>query len=109
MLQAYRGIGTGTPELSDAQSWAGVLVKAINSGIYADEKDDWVKDLNLDDPKGSALAWATDANAQNCVTVLKGGESAVEGKELNGTYYSKAQPVFALQIAKGKHVSFYQS
>lgn len=100
MLQKYRGI-TETPELSDAEDWADELVNDINDGMYSDQKDDWVKELDMNDPKASALAWATDANAQNCVTVLKGGESAVEDKELNGTYYEKAKPVFALQIAKG--------
>lgn len=100
MLDKYRSIG-GTPELSDAESWASDLTNQINNGIYTDEKDDWVKDSDINDAKSSALAWATDANAQNCAVVLKGGESAVEGMELNGTYYQKASPVFALQIAKG--------
>lgn len=100
MLDKYRSI-SGTPELSDAESWAADLTNQINNGIYKDEKDEWVANSNVNDAKDSALAWATDANKQNCAVVLKGGESAVEGMELNGTYYQKAKPVFALQIAKG--------
>lgn len=45
------------------------------------------------------MAWASEANALVCNTVLKGVVSAVKGKELDGKYYEAASPVFELQVA----------
>lgn len=46
------------------------------------------------------MKWATEANAYVCSTVLKGGITTVENKELSGTYTTTADPVVSLQIAK---------
>jgi len=46
------------------------------------------------------MAWASEANAFVCSTVLKGGVTAVKDKELDGAYYKAAIPVFELQIAR---------
>ena len=44
------------------------------------------------------MSWAQDANALNCVYVLKADET---NQELDGAYYAGAQPYIELQIAKG--------
>lgn len=101
MLMHLRGLPTtGTPALSDAQSWANDLTNEINSGMYSSAKDSWLSSSDISDSQSSGVAWATDANSQVCSTVLKGGEASVENHELNGSYYQAAYPVFQEQIAK---------
>ena len=75
----------------------------IDSGDYKSEAAGWVSGLSVDssdDQVSTALKWATESNAYVCSTVLKGGVSAVENKDLSGDYTTTAQPVVDLQIAK---------
>ena len=46
------------------------------------------------------MVWATQANAEVCTTVLKGGVGAVEMTDLSGAYYTAALPVIQLQFAR---------
>lgn len=73
---------------------------AIKTGAYSSLAASWVASLSITTPQVTALKWATESNAYVCTTVLKGGISAVENKELSGTYTTTAQPVVSLQIAK---------
>lgn len=49
-----------------AKRWATQLTDEISQGKWADEKDSWVKDINLADTNGTALAWSREANAIVC-------------------------------------------
>ncbi|KAI1823881.1 nuclease S1 precursor [Xylaria intraflava] len=94
---------SGGSSLSSAKSWADTLTTQIKSGDYKSLAGDWVTDLSVataDDRKATALVWATEANADVCTTVLKGGVSAVKDKDLSGDYTTTATPVVELQIAK---------
>jgi hypothetical protein len=90
----------GGYKLSDAQTWADEIVDAIDGGKYAAQAGSWLQNMDVKDSVDSAMVWARDANAYVCSTVLPQGETAVQGKELNGTYYSSSIPVIQLQIAK---------
>lgn len=79
-------------------SYATTLITRIDSGTYASETDDWLNCVDVTTASDCALQWAQDASALNCVYVLK---TDVEGMELDGDYYTGAQPYFELQIAKG--------
>lgn len=48
------------------EKWSKDLTEKINSGIYADEKDSWLKDLDFGDPKETALAWSRECNSLVC-------------------------------------------
>lgn len=87
--------------LDVAQSWANDLVNEIKTGDYASDRSSWISGISIDDAQGTAMAWASDANAFVCSAALKNGETAYDGMELNGTYYTTAQPIFSEQIAKG--------
>ncbi|KAI9725768.1 MAG: hypothetical protein M1828_002651 [Chrysothrix sp. TS-e1954] len=91
----------GGDSLTDAMDWAKNLTTAIKTGDYASQKDSWIKGMDTDDVVTSAMVWATDANTFVCNPVLKGGESAVDGKELGTDYYEAAVPIINEQIAKG--------
>ncbi|KAH6659881.1 S1/P1 nuclease [Truncatella angustata] len=91
---------SGGSSQSSAKTWATTLTTAINSGTYKSEAAGWVSNLNIKDAETTALDWASEANAYVCTTVLKGGITAVENKELDGTYTTTAQPVVKEQIAK---------
>lgn len=86
--------------LTDASSWASDLTTQIKTGTYKSQKDSWLSGIDLSDPVTTSMDWASDSNAFVCSTALKGGVSAVSGKELDGSYYSTAIPVIELQIAK---------
>lgn len=76
---------------------------AINTGEYKSQASSWLTGLSVATAasrQATALQWATEANAYVCSTVLKGGISAVENKELSGAYTTTADPVVKLQIAK---------
>lgn len=79
-------------------SFAGELITRIDNGTYASEAASWVSCADITTASDCALEWAQDANALNCVYVLKANET---NQELDGTYYTGAQPYFELQIAKG--------
>ncbi|KAI0840962.1 nuclease S1 precursor [Hypoxylon sp. FL0890] len=94
---------SGGSSLSSAKSWASNLIKEIDSGDYKSQAAGWVSGLSVgsaDSQTSTALKWATESNAYVCSTVLKGGISAVENKDLSGSYTTTAQPVVDLQIAK---------
>ncbi|KAL9053072.1 MAG: hypothetical protein Q9162_004994 [Coniocarpon cinnabarinum] len=87
--------------LDDARSWASNLTTEIKSGAYKSDAAGWIAGMDLSDAQGTALRFAQDANTFVCSTVLKGGESAVEGTDLGGAYYQNAIAIFTQQIAKG--------
>ncbi|KAI0965174.1 nuclease S1 precursor [Xylaria arbuscula] len=94
---------SGGSSLTSAKSWATTLTTAIKSGTYASQAAGWVSGLSVATAasrQATALVWATEANAYVCSTVLVGGISAVENKELDGAYTTTADPVVKLQIAK---------
>ncbi|KAI1409632.1 nuclease S1 precursor [Hypoxylon sp. FL1857] len=94
---------SGGSSLSSAKSWASDLIKEIDSGDYKSQAAGWVSGLSVgsaDSQTSTALKWATESNAYVCSTVLKGGISAVENKDISGSYTTTAQPVVDLQIAK---------
>ena len=87
--------------LSDAQAWAANLTTEIKSGIYKSQAKSWIADSDIGDAKGSALAWATDANKYVCSVVLPNGATPLETGDLDGAYYESAVGTIELQIAKG--------
>ncbi|KAI0132663.1 S1/P1 nuclease [Xylariales sp. AK1849] len=91
---------SGGSSMSSAKSWATTLTTAIKSGTYKSEAAGWVSDLDITKAEATALGWAKESNAYVCSVVLKGGISAVENKDLSGSYTTTAQPVVKLQIAK---------
>ncbi|KAI1760852.1 nuclease S1 precursor [Hypoxylon sp. FL1150] len=94
---------SGGSSLSSAKSWANDLISEITSGSYKSQASSWVSGLSVassSSQTSTALKWAAESNAYVCSTVLKGGISAVENKDLSGTYTTTAQPVVDLQIAK---------
>lgn len=90
----------GGYSLNDAKTWAAELVTEIKTGKYANASQSWLDGMTLSDGVASAMHWATDANSFVCTTVLPNGQAAVQGKELDGTYYDSAIPVIQMQIAK---------
>ncbi|PON28562.1 hypothetical protein TGAM01_v202409 [Trichoderma gamsii] len=83
-----------------AEKWSADLTKKINSGIYADEKDDWLADLDFGNPEETALAWSRECNKLVCQYVFPEGPKAIAGKELSGDYYEKAAPMLEKQVAR---------
>ncbi|KAL9105047.1 MAG: hypothetical protein Q9163_000060 [Psora crenata] len=79
------------------ESFSQTLIARIDSGSYSSKKDSWVSCADIDTASGCALAWAQDANAFNCQYVLENNES---GDELDGDYYTGAEPIIELQLAK---------
>ena len=55
--------------------------------------------IDVGDAVGTATGWAGDANAYVCSTVLPQGVGSVEGVDLSGAYYTKAEPVVQLLFA----------
>lgn len=86
--------------LPDAHRWATTLTEAIRTGIYKTQAQEWLAGIDLADPAGSALVWASQANAFVCTAVLPKGADAVRGQELSGDYYEASVPVIQLQIAR---------
>lgn len=79
-------------------SFANKLITAIDSGAYASQKASWISCSDIKTASTCALTWAQDANKINCEYVLKVNET---NQELDGAYYTGAQPYIELQIAKG--------
>jgi hypothetical protein len=90
----------GGSSLASAKSWAATLTTAIKTGTYKSAAAGWVSGLSVKSAQSSALAWATESNAQVCSTVLAKGLSYVENNDLSGSYTTTAKPVVNLQIAK---------
>ena len=98
---------TGMPEqlrggynLSDARSWANNLTAEIGNGAFASDAASWLEGLDINDPKGTAMVWARDANKYVCSVVMPDGASAVESGDLYPKYYDGAIGTVELQIAK---------
>lgn len=96
----------GGHSLSDAEAWAKDLTTAISSGKYKSDAAGWLKGTNLSDPVSSGMAWASDANAYVCSTVMPDGVSPLEGTDLSIDYYNTALPVIELQFAKAGYRYF---
>lgn len=90
----------GGYSMTDASEWAKNLTMEIKNGSYKSAKASWVSGLDINDPKTTSLAWATDANKYVCSVVIPDGQSAVEKGDLYPTYYNSAIPTIELQIAK---------
>ena len=90
----------GGYSLAYAEQWANTLTTAIKTGAYQPLADGWLDAINLSDPVTTALAWAEEANAFVCTTVMPKGITGVENQELGGAYYQSSVPVFQLQIAR---------
>ncbi|KAF4631903.1 hypothetical protein G7Y89_g6224 [Cudoniella acicularis] len=90
----------GGNTLLDAENWAANLTTAIETGIYKTQVGAWTNSMNLADPASTALSWASETNVFVCTTVMPNGREAIEGTELNGTYYEASAPVIELQIAR---------
>ncbi|CEN60731.1 hypothetical protein ASPCAL03164 [Aspergillus calidoustus] len=90
----------GGSSLSTAQTWATRLTKKIRSGAYRREAASWIADLDISDPRATAMGWARDANAYVCTTVIEPGLEYLESTDLAGEYYQAARPVFEELIAR---------
>ncbi|KAH6854991.1 phospholipase C/P1 nuclease domain-containing protein [Chaetomium sp. MPI-CAGE-AT-0009] len=84
----------------EAKRWADELTREINDGKYASERIDWLRSANLSDPVATAMAWASEANAHVCTTVLPEGPDAIRDQELGSEYYEAAAPVIEVQVAR---------
>ena len=87
--------GENTTETLD--SFSQTLITRIDRGNYSHEKYSWVSCNDVNAASNCALAWSQDANSFICEYVLRDDES---GMELNGDYYTGAQPIIELQLAK---------
>ena len=91
----------GENSTSVLESFANSLITEIDNGTYTSSKDSWISCVDVTPSsavEACAVEWATDANALNCVYVLKEDESGVE---LDGSYYEGAVEYLGEQIAKG--------
>lgn len=95
MVEKAAGGGNTTDTLD---AFSATLIARIDSGTYSSEKADWTSCIDINTASDCALAWAQDANAFNCQYVLKTDES---NAELDGDYYTGAEPIIELQLAKG--------
>ncbi|KAJ9663899.1 hypothetical protein H2201_005381 [Coniosporium apollinis] len=86
--------------MSFAQAWAFNLTTEIRHGEYRRQRRGWLKGMELEEPVGTAMVWANDANDDVCTTVLPEGVEGVEGKELGGAYYQAAIPAAKSEVAK---------
>jgi len=86
--------------MSYAEKWAANLTAGINDGVYTSKASSWLTGIDGSDTVSTAMTWATDSNAFVCTVVMPKGVSAVEGKELDTTYYKSAIGTIELQIAK---------
>ena len=91
----------GGYKLEFAEEWANVITTSIQSGPYQSIAQGWLDGIDVTDPITTSLAWAEEANAFVCTTVLPDGIEGVEDQELSGDYYTAAIPVIQLQIARG--------
>ena len=92
--------GSDSDSLSAASKFADTLISSINSGEYGWNASSWLSGTEISDPQGTAMSWASEANAYVCSDVLVGGIDAVESGDLGTTYYQKHGDVARIQIAK---------
>lgn len=90
----------GGSSLSTAKSFAATLTTRLQSGEYASQKASWLSGMNLSDPIGTAMGWASDANGYVCSTVLKPGLTYLKENDLSGEYYDDCKPVFEELLAR---------
>ncbi|KXT05482.1 hypothetical protein AC578_10996 [Pseudocercospora eumusae] len=91
----------GGYSLSDASDWANDLISAIDAGSYSSQKSSWISGLDVSDPKGTAMKWATDANTFVCSKVMPNGASNLENSDdLYPKYYNGVIDAIELQVAK---------
>ena len=95
MVEKVAGGGNTSATLD---SFSQTLIGRIDEGSYSSQKAGWISCVDVNKARACALEWAIDANAYNCQYVLKTDES---GQELDGSYYTGAEPIIELQIAKG--------
>ena len=88
----------GPNSTATLNSFSAELIARIDTGAYSSQKAGWVSCANIKTAQTCALGWAQDANQINCGYVLKTNET---NQELDGSYYTGAQPYIELQIAKG--------
>lgn len=86
--------------MADAEQWAATLTTAITTGVYKPQADSWLDGIDLSDPVTTTLAWASEANAFVCTTVMPNGVDELQDQELSGDYYESCVPVIQLQIAR---------
>lgn len=87
--------------LADAKEWAANLTTEIKSGAYSSQASSWLSGLDISDPKGSAMIWATDANKYVCSVVMPDGADPLKSGDLYPNYYDSAIATVEMQIAKG--------
>ncbi|SMY26743.1 unnamed protein product [Zymoseptoria tritici ST99CH_1A5] len=88
--------------LADAKAWAENLTAELApQGKFGRVKDSWVKGMDVQDPKETAMIWARDGNSFVCDTVIPNGVEGVRGDELFPEYYEGVVDVVEMQIAKG--------
>ena len=91
----------GPNSTNTLNSFSDTLIARIDGGSYADEKASWVSCVDISSNEASsncALNFAQDSNSYNCQYVLKTDE---DGQELDSSYYTGAEPIIEVQIAKG--------
>lgn len=91
----------GGGNLSDAQTWAGDLVKEIDSGDYKDKAAGWIDGDDIGDAVKTATRWASDANTFVCSVVMPDGPEELQKGDLFPEYSNSTAPTIELQIAKG--------
>ena len=96
MIQAYAGSDT----LPHALSYATTLTNNIKSGNYTSLAKTWTQGMDVTDAQSSAMVWASDANSYVCSTVMPGGVSSVENKDLGTTYYKDVFPTVDVLVAR---------
>lgn len=101
IAEKLRGIRRGGKPYQDAKLWAADLAAEIrDGGRFAGDRDGWIAGLDVSDPIGSSLVWASESNAYVCTTVLPDGVDGVLDQDLSRDYYEKAAPVVEVQIAR---------
>ena len=85
---------------ASAEEWAEELVSLIEGGTY--DASTWAECMSLKDIKGTALAWANDANDYVCTDVLPEGREDVEaeGVDLSEAYFDAHGEVTKELIAR---------
>ncbi|EME81772.1 uncharacterized protein MYCFIDRAFT_154437 [Pseudocercospora fijiensis CIRAD86] len=90
--------------LEEAASWADDLVAEIDSGKYADQKQAWLKGIDVSDPISTAVIWARDGNSYVCTVVMPNGGESYNNTELYPGYYDSAVDTVEMQIAKAGYI-----
>jgi hypothetical protein len=96
VIEKYAGSDT----LTHAQTYATTLTGYIKAGNYTQLAKSWTQGMDVSNAQDSAMVWASDANAYVCTTVMPGGVSSVEGKDLSTTYYTTVLPTIDVLLAR---------